>query len=145
MGRYGQKTGAGWYKYDTGSRARIPDPLVEQIAQQEAAKRGVPRRPIGDDEIIARIMTALANEGARILEEGFARRAGDIDVIYCYGFGFPRHRGGPMFYAETVGLPTVLARVREYRVRFGDYWKPAPLLEQLVSSGRSWYEEAAAV
>jgi 3-hydroxyacyl-CoA dehydrogenase len=143
MGRYGQKTGAGWYKYETGSRTRIPDPIVEQIAEQEAARRGVSRRTVGDDEIIARIMTALANEGARILQEGFAVRAGDIDVIYCYGFGFPRHRGGPMFYAQTVGLPTVLARVREYRDRFGDYWRPAPLLEQLVSSARGWYDDVA--
>lgn len=140
LGRYGQKTGAGWYKYEAGSRTRIPDPIVEEIAQREAAGRGVTRRAIADEEIIARIMTALANEGARILEEGYALRAGDIDVIYCYGFGFPRHRGGPMFYAQTVGLPTVLARVREYRDRFGDYWKPAPLLEQLVASGRSMYE-----
>jgi 3-hydroxyacyl-CoA dehydrogenase len=145
MGRYGQKTGAGWYKYEAGSRTRIPDPLVDEIATQEAAKRGVTRRTVSDDEIIARVMTALANEGARILEEGFALRASDIDVIYCYGFGFPRHRGGPMFYAQTVGLPTVLARVREYRQRFGEYWRPAPLLEQLVDSGRSWYDEVAVV
>ena len=143
LGRYGQKTGAGWYKYEAGSRTRIPDPLVEEIAQEEAAARGVTRRAILDEEIIARIMTALANEGARILEEGYAIRAGDIDVIYCYGFGFPRHRGGPMFYAHTVGLSTVLARVREYRERFGDHWKPAPLLEQLVASGRSLYEPVA--
>jgi 3-hydroxyacyl-CoA dehydrogenase len=145
MGRYGQKTGAGWYKYEAGSRTRIPDPLVDEIAAAEGARRGLARRAVGDDEIIARIMTALANEGARILEEGYALRAGDIDVIYCYGFGFPRHRGGPMFYAETVGLPTVLARVRDYRERLGDYWKPAGLLEQLASSGGSLYHTAAAV
>ncbi len=145
MGRYGQKTGAGWYRYEPGSRTRIPDPLVEEIAQTEGAKRGVTRRAVADDEIIARITTALANEGARILEEGYATRASDIDVIYCHGFGFPRHRGGPMFHAETVGLPTVLARVREYRDRFGDYWKPAPLLEQLVGAGRGLYVTVAAV
>jgi 3-hydroxyacyl-CoA dehydrogenase len=146
MGRYGQKTGAGWYKYDApGSRNRTPDPLIDQMAEEEAKKRGVTRRPIADDEIIARIMTALANEGARVLEDGFATRAADIDVIYCYGFGFPRHRGGPMFYAQTVGLPTVLARVQEYRARFGDYWEPAPLLEKMVAEGRSFYSDAAAV
>jgi 3-hydroxyacyl-CoA dehydrogenase len=140
MGRYGQKTGAGWYKYDTaGSRNRTPDPLIDQMAEEEAGKRGIRRRPIADEEIIARIMTALANEGARVLEEKFATRAGDIDVIYCYGFGFPRHRGGPMFYADTVGLPTVLGRVKEYRARFGDYWEPAPLLERLVAEGRGFY------
>jgi 3-hydroxyacyl-CoA dehydrogenase len=140
MGRYGQKTGAGWYKYEAGSRERIPDPLIDQLAAEAAAKRGIARRTIDDDEILARITTALANEGARVLEDRFAIRAGDIDVIYCYGFGFPRHRGGPMFYAETIGLKTVLSRVHEYQARFGDYWEPAPLLERLVSEGKSFYE-----
>ena len=143
MGRYGQKTGAGWYKYDApGSRNRTPDPLIEQLADEEAKTRGIVRRPIPDEEIVARITTALANEGARVLEDGFATRAGDIDVVYVYGFGFPRYRGGPMFYAETVGLPTVLSRVKEYRARFGDYWEPAPLLERLVQEGRGFYSEA---
>jgi len=140
MGRYGQKTGAGWYKYDApGSRNRHTDPLIEELANEEARKRGIVRRPITDDEIIARITTALANEGARVLEEKFATRPGDIDIIYVYGFGFPRYRGGPMFYADTVGLPTVLSRVNEYRARFGDYWEPAPLLERLVAEGRGFY------
>ena len=139
MGRYGQKTGAGWYKYEAGSRNRIHDPLVDQIAAEEAAKRGITRRTVTDEEIIARILTALANEGARVLEEGYATRASDIDAVYCYGFGFPRHVGGPMFYADTVGLPTVLARVREYREQFGDYWKPAALLERLVTEGKSFH------
>jgi 3-hydroxyacyl-CoA dehydrogenase len=143
LGRYGQKTGAGWYRYEAGSRTRIPDPLIDEIAAEEAAKRGVTRRSISDEEIIARITTALANEGARVLEDRFAIRASDIDVIYHNGFGFPRYRGGPMFYADTVGLPTVLARVREYRDRFGDYWKPAPLLERLVSEGRGFLSERA--
>jgi 3-hydroxyacyl-CoA dehydrogenase len=140
MGRYGQKTGAGWYHYEPGSRERIPDPLIEELAGRAAARRGITRRSVPDEEILARVMTALANEGARVLEEGFALRPGDIDVIYCYGFGFPRHRGGPMFYADTIGLPTVLARVREYRARFGDYWEPAPLLERLVAEGRGLYD-----
>jgi 3-hydroxyacyl-CoA dehydrogenase len=141
MGRYGQKTGAGWYKYEAGSRERIPDPLIDQLAAEAAAKRRIARRQIDDDEILARITTALANEGARVLQDGFAVRAGDIDVIYCYGFGFPRHRGGPMFYGETVGLKTVLSRVQEYRARFGDYWEPAPLLEKLVAENKSLYGE----
>jgi len=144
MGRYGQKTGAGWYKYDApGSRNRTPDPLIDQLATEEAARRGVTRRAVSDDEIIARITTALANEGARVLEDGFATRAGDIDIIYAYGFGFPRQSGGPMFYAETVGLDKVLARVKEYRARFGDYWEPAPLLERMVAEGRGFYSEPA--
>ena len=140
MGRYGQKTGAGWYKYDApGSRNRTTDPLIEELANEEARKRGIVRRPIADEEIVARITTALANEGARVLEEKFATRPGDIDVIYVYGFGFPRHRGGPMFYADTIGLPTVRSRVNEYRARFGDYWEPAPLLERLVAEGRGFF------
>ncbi len=138
MGRYGQKTGAGWYRYEKGSRARIHDPLVDEIAAREAARRGIQRRTIDDDEIIARIMTALANEGARILEEGYATRASDIDAVYCYGFGFPRHVGGPMFYADSVGLPKVLARVNQYRAQFGDYWKAAPLLERLAAKGKTF-------
>ena len=145
MGRYGQKTGAGWYKYDVpGSRNRTPDPLIDQMAEEEAKKRGIARRPVSDEEIVARIMTALANEGARVLEDGYATRAGDIDIVYVYGFGFPRQRGGPMFYADTVGLATVLARVNEYRARFGDYWEPAPLLEKLAAEGRGFYSAAPA-
>ena len=145
MGRYGQKTGAGWYRYDAGSRTRIPDPLIDRLADEAAARRGLTRQPVADVDIVARVMTALANEGARVLDEGYAIRPGDIDVIYCYGFGYPRHRGGPMFYADTVGLPTVLARVEAYRRRFGDYWKPAPLLERLVAEGRGFYGEAEPV
>jgi 3-hydroxyacyl-CoA dehydrogenase len=141
LGRYGQKTGAGWYRYEPGSRTRIPDPLVEEIAADAAARRGVTRRAIADDEIVARVTTALANEGARVLEDGYALRAGDIDVIYCHGFGFPRARGGPLFYAQTVGLPVVLERVKQYRERFGAYWQPAPLLERLVAEKRGFYEE----
>jgi 3-hydroxyacyl-CoA dehydrogenase len=139
MGRYGQKTGAGWYRYAPGSRTRIPDPVVEDIAAEEAAKRGVSRRVVADEQIIARIMTALANEGAQVLADGYAIRASDIDVVYVHGFGFPRHRGGPMFYADTVGLPTVLARVNEYRQQCGDYWQPSPLLERLAREGRSFH------
>jgi 3-hydroxyacyl-CoA dehydrogenase len=142
MGRYGQKTGAGWYKYDApGGRERTPDPLIDRLAADAAAKRRITRRTVDDEQIVARVTTALANEGARVLDEGFAQRAGDIDVIYVYGFGFPRHRGGPMFYADTVGLPLVLARVTEYRARYGDYWSPAPLLERLVAAGRSFYPD----
>jgi len=144
LGRYGQKTGAGWYRYEPGNRTPIADALIDELAASEAAKRGVTRRAIADEEIIARVTTALANEGARVLAEGYAIRPGDVDVIYVYGFGFPRYRGGPLFYADTIGLPTVLQRVAEYRTRFGDYWMPAPLLEQLVAEGRGFYEAASA-
>ena len=140
MGRYGQKTGAGWYRYDAGSRTPIPDALIDQLAEQAAKARGITRHPVEDQEILDRILTALANEGARILEEGYAIRAGDIDIIYNYGFGFPRHRGGPMWHADQTGLKTVLARVNQYRARFGDYWTAAPLLEQLVAQGRTFYQ-----
>ncbi len=84
---------------------------------------------------------ALANEGARVVDEGYASRAGDIDVVYCYGYGFSRYRGGPMFYADAIGLPTILDRIEEYRRRFGEYWRPAPLLEWLVREGRGFYGE----
>ena len=141
MGRYGQKTGAGWYRYEAGSRDRIPDPLIDDLATEAAALRGIRRRDISDEEIVGRVTIALANEGARVLQDGFAVRAGDIDVIYAYGFGFPRHRGGPMFYAETIGLATVLSRIHEYHARFGDHWIPAPLLERLVAEGRGFYDE----
>jgi 3-hydroxyacyl-CoA dehydrogenase len=142
MGRYGQKTGSGWYRYEEGSRTPIPDPLIEELAQKAAAGRGVARRKVTDDEIISRIMVALANEGANVLEEGMALRPGDIDVIYVNGFGFPRHRGGPMMVADAMGLATVLARVNEYRARFGDHWKASPLLERLAAAGKGFYDPA---
>lgn len=140
LGRYGQKTGAGWYRYEPGSRERLPDALIEELAQDAARARGVQRTKVDDEEILARITTALANEGLRVLDEGFAQRAGDIDVVYCHGFGYPRYRGGPMFYAHSIGLPRLLERVREYRARFGQYWQPAPLLERMVVEGRALYD-----
>ncbi len=145
MGRYGQKTGAGWYRYEAGSRAPIPDPLVEELAEKAARARGIARRPVSDEEILSRIMVALANEGANVLDERIAIRPGDIDVIYAYGFGYPRHRGGPMAYADSLGLPHVLAKVNEYRARLGHHWRPAPLLERLAAAGKGFYDAAAAV
>lgn len=144
MGRYGQKTGAGWYKYEAGSRTPVPDPLIEELAGKAAAARGIKRHPVSDEEIISRIMTALANEGANVLEDGIAIRPGDIDVIYSYGFGFPRHRGGPMMYADSIGLRNVLDKVNEYRATYGEHWKPAPLLERLAAAGKGFYESAVA-
>lgn len=135
LGHYGQKTGRGWYRYAAGNRAGTADPDVDVIAAAEAQKRGVQRRVIDDEEILARMMTALAGEGVRALDEGVALKAGDIDVIYTCGFGFPRHRGGPMFYADTVGLEVVADRIRDYRQRFGDYWTLSPLLARLAAEG----------
>jgi 3-hydroxyacyl-CoA dehydrogenase len=144
MGRYGQKTGAGWYRYEAGSRTPIPDPLIEELAEKAARERGIRRQPVSDEEILSRIMVALANEGANVLDERIAARPGDIDVIYAYGFGYPRHRGGPMAYADSLGLGRVLAQVNEYRARLGDHWKPAPLLERLAAAGKGFYDAAAA-
>jgi len=144
MGRYGQKTGSGWYRYEAGSRTPIPDPLIEELADKAAAERGITRQPIADEEILSRIMVALANEGANVLDEHIAIRPGDIDVIYAYGFGYPRHRGGPMAYADSLGLGHVLAKVNEYRARFGDHWTPAPLLSRLAAARMGFYDAAAA-
>jgi 3-hydroxyacyl-CoA dehydrogenase len=139
MGRYGQKTGAGWYTYAAGSRTPVPDPLIDRLAEEEAARRAVARRPVSDDEILARTTMAVINEGAKVLEEGIAARPGDVDVIYCYGFGFPRRRGGPMFYADTIGLPTVLLRIEDFQRRLGDHWRPAPLLVRRAGESHGFY------
>lgn len=138
-GRYGQKTGAGWYLYG-GDRSRSEDPEVEALLRKLAADAGIEQREIDDDEIRDRIVYSLVNEGARILEEGFALRAVDIDIIYLYGYGFPPYRGGPMFYADTVGLGRVLARVEEFHAVHGHWWRPAPLLKELAAAGKTFAE-----
>lgn len=139
QGRFGQKTGAGWYRYLSG-RTPTPDPDVERLIREAAMKAGIPQRTITDQEIIDRAIYALVNEGARVLEEGFALRAVDIDIIYLYGYGFPAQRGGPMKYADTVGLRKVLDRVRQFEKQHGKLWKPAPLLQQLAEAGRTFTE-----
>ena len=136
LGRFGQKTGAGWYRYEAGSRTPIPDPVVDQLIEDCATQAGIPRRAVSDEEIIERTIYALVNEGAKIIEQGIALRASDIDLIYVNGYGFPAHRGGPMFYADTVGLDKVLARVEEFHARHGEFWTPAPLLKRLASAGK---------
>jgi 3-hydroxyacyl-CoA dehydrogenase len=135
MGRYGQKSGAGWYRYEPGSRQPLIDPFVDALAEETAVRCGLERREIGDEEILERLTTSLVNEGAYVLGDGLATRAGDIDVIYCYGFGFPRHRGGPMFHASAVGLSAVLEQVRQY---WAGRWDPAPLLEKLAAEQRGF-------
>jgi 3-hydroxyacyl-CoA dehydrogenase len=134
LGRFGQKTGKGWYRYDE-NRNRIPDEEVEALIEQISAEAGIARSPKSPEEIIERTQYALINEGARILEEGIALRAVDIDIIYLNGYGYPSWRGGPMWYANTVGLKKVYERVKEFNDRFGELWEPAPLLRQLAESG----------
>lgn len=136
MGRYGQKTGAGWYQYETGSRTPLPDPEIEKLIVAVAEEGGIARREISDEEIIERTIYALINTGAKILEEGIAQRASDIDVIYVYGYGFPVYRGGPMFYADTVGVKNVYDRVCQFdKEASDDRWAPAPLLKKLAEEG----------
>src|SRR5260221_5368833 len=139
LGRYGQKTGAGWYKYDD-QRHALPDPEVTQLVRKWAAETSIPQRQISADEIVERCLYALVNEGARILEEGYALRAVDIDIIYLNGYGFPAYRGGPMWYADTVGLKTVYERICEFEQQHGEIWAPAPLLMQLAGQGKTFAE-----
>jgi 3-hydroxyacyl-CoA dehydrogenase len=139
LGRYGQKTGAGWYKYDDQRRA-TPDPLVAELIAKWVAEAGIAQRQIYAVEITERCLYALVNEGARILEEGYALRASDIDIIYINGYGFPAHRGGPMWYADTVGLKQVSERVSEFQRQHGEIWQPAPLLKRLAEQGKTFAE-----
>ena len=145
QGRLGQKSGCGFYRYEGNARRGVPDPEVPRLIRAEAARLGVAEREIGDEEIVERCTLALINEGARILEERIALRGGDIDVIWCNGYGFPRYRGGPMFYADTIGLGRVLERMAFYGARLGvRYWQPAGLLERLARSGgtlATWVEQ----
>src|SRR5579859_2380871 len=135
-GWFGQKTGRGWYRYEPGNRKPIPDAEVDQMLAAYRKEMGLKTRPISDDEIVERCIYALANEGAHILEEGIALRASDIDMVYLTGYGFPPYRGGPMFYADTVGLDKVLAAIRKFQQGYqGAQWKPAPLLVKLAKEG----------
>ncbi|HEX7954165.1 MAG TPA: 3-hydroxyacyl-CoA dehydrogenase NAD-binding domain-containing protein [Burkholderiales bacterium] len=138
LGRFGQKTGAGWYRYEAGNRNPIPDPIVEELIVKASKEAGIERRQISDQEILERCIYALVNEGAKILEEGIALRASDIDIVYIYGYGFPRYRGGPMFHADTVGPDKVLASIRAFHATHGEFWKPAALLEKLAAEGKKF-------
>jgi 3-hydroxyacyl-CoA dehydrogenase len=145
MGRTGQKSGAGWYKYDAERRA-MPDPEIIELARKLAAEAKIPQRQISEQEILDRGVYMLVNIGARILEEGYALRAGDIDTVYVNGYGFPAYRGGPMWYADTVGLKNVYDRVKEFHQQHGQRWEPAPLLKKLAEEGKTFaeYERHAA-
>ncbi|MFP4453446.1 MAG: 3-hydroxyacyl-CoA dehydrogenase NAD-binding domain-containing protein, partial [Desulfobacterales bacterium] len=139
MGRLGQKSGAGYYKYEKGSRSPIPDPEVEKVISDFAAKHGIKRRDdITDQEILERCIYPIINEGAKIIEEKIAVRPSDLDVIWVNGYGWPVYRGGPMFYADLVGLDKVLETMKKYHAKFGDEWKPADLLEKLVKEGKKF-------
>ncbi len=140
VGRYGQKTGAGWYRYEAGKRDPIPDPVTEQLIAEYRTAHGITPRKVSDAEVVERCIYALINEGARILQEGIAARASDIDLVYLNGYGFPRPSGGPMFYADSVGLPNVVRALRRFAAEPGadKSWQPAPLLLQLAEQGKSF-------
>jgi 3-hydroxyacyl-CoA dehydrogenase len=139
MGRYGQKTSAGWYDYKPGDRKPYPSQVVNDMIVKHSADLGIERRKISDQEIVERLVYALVNEAAYILEEGIAQRASDVDMVYLTGYGFPLFRGGPMFYADTVGLPNVVMAMEKYaKGRHGDAWKPAPLLAKLAAEGKAF-------
>lgn len=130
QGRFGQKTSAGYYRYEAGNRTPIPDPFVEELIEQCAREAGIERRAITDEEIVERCVLALVNEGARIVDEGVAQRGSDVDVVYVNGYGFPAWRGGPMFYAQTLGWKLVLDKIRDLHVKHGEHWVPAPWIEK---------------
>lgn len=141
LGRFGQKTAAGWYKYDDQRRAAL-DPMVVELIRKWVGAAGIKQRQISSEEIADRCIYALVNEGARILEEGFALRASDIDIIYLNGYGFPAYRGGPMWYADTVGLKKVYQRISEFDRQHGEIWRPAPLVKRLAEQGKTFAQFA---
>ncbi len=146
LGRYGQKTGAGWYLYEEGSRAPIPDPKVESIIIDASKRKGITRTVIPADEILERVLCGLANEGARILEEGIAARSVDIDMVWINGYAFPAHQGGPMFWADTQGLDVIADKVATFARSDPDNWQIAPLLAELAATGttfKQWSERSS--
>ncbi len=139
LGRFGQKTGAGYFRYEKGDRTPIPDPDVEKIIVDVATEQGITRRHISDEEILQRLLYPMVNEGAKILEEKIAIRASDIDVIWVYGYGWPVYRGGPMFWADQIGLKNVRDTLLRFKQQSGDaFWTPAPLLDRLANEGKSF-------
>jgi len=139
LGRFGQKTGSGYFKYEKGDRTPIPDPDVEKIIVEVATEQGITRRHITDEEILQRLLYPMVNEGAKILDEKIAIRASDIDVIWVYGYGWPVYRGGPMFWADQIGLRALRDRMLEFQKATGDaFWTPAPLLNRLADGGKGF-------
>jgi 3-hydroxyacyl-CoA dehydrogenase len=140
LGRFGQKTGAGYFRYEKGDRTPIPDPDVEKIIVDVATSQGLTRRHIPDEEILQRLLYPMVNEGAKILEEKIAIRASDIDVIWVYGYGWPVYRGGPMFWADSIGLKALRDRMLGFQRQHGDFWKPAALLNKLADQGKGFLD-----
>ncbi|PYN26420.1 MAG: 3-hydroxyacyl-CoA dehydrogenase [Candidatus Rokuibacteriota bacterium] len=139
LGRFGQKTGAGYFKYEKGDRTPIPDLEVEKIIVDVATSMGITRRAISDEEILQRLLYPMVNEGAKILDEKIAIRPSDIDVIWVYGYGWPVYRGGPMFWADSIGLRALRDRLLEFKKQSGDaFWTPAPLLDRLANEGKGF-------
>jgi 3-hydroxyacyl-CoA dehydrogenase len=138
MGRYGQKTGKGWYLYEKGNRTPVPDPEVTALIVAESERLGIERRPVSDREILERCLYALINEGAKILDEGIAERSSDLDLVWLHGYGFPRYRGGPMYWADSVGLDRVLDTMERFHAEHGEWLRPAPLLQRLAREGGSF-------
>ena len=143
QGRLGQKSGKGWYRYEAGDRTPHRDPEFEAWIVAESARMGLPRRAMDETDIIKRCVYGMINEGARLLEKGIALRASDIDITYLTGYGFPAHQGGPMYLADRIGLPSVLADIERLHQEYGIWWEPAPLLKQLVREGRSFADLAS--
>ena len=141
-GRFGQKTGAGFYRYEAGAREALPDPAVTAIIERYREKKGVVPRAVSDAEIVERCIYALINEGARIVDEGIAQRSSDVDLVYLNGYGFPAYRGGPMFYGDSVGLITVARALSRIAAQGADaaFWTPAPLLARLAQEGKTFSE-----
>jgi 3-hydroxyacyl-CoA dehydrogenase len=144
MGRKGQKTGAGWYRYEKGDRTPHPDEVVKSVIADVAKEFGIEQRTFTDEEILRRLLLASVNEACKILEEGKAYRASDIDVMWLHGFGFPRYRGGLMFWADTVGSKEILRQIEEWHQRYGERWKPGTLLREIADNGGSFREAKGA-
>jgi 3-hydroxyacyl-CoA dehydrogenase len=140
LGRFGQKVGKGYYRYEPNSRVPVPDPEVEEIIREASRREGIRRREISDQEIFERLFYPMINEGAKILEEGIAIRPSDIDVIWVYGYGWPTYRGGPMYFADTLGLSTVRDRLVALQAQHGEFFKPAALLNRLADAGRRFQD-----
>lgn len=138
LGRLGQKTGKGWYRYEKGDRTPHRDPEVEQYIVEESARMGITRKTLDENEILKRCLYGMINEGAKLLEQGIALRPSDIDITYLTGYGFPAHHGGPMYLADRIGLNQVLADIERFHTQDGYWWQPAPLLQRLVREGKTF-------